>query len=118
MDVAPMTDGLGFAAFKAVLALVLVLAAIVVSAWAARRVRGGLSAAPGWFRIRASAMLGTRERIVLVEAAGAHLLLAVSPGQVRVLHTYDQAPSLPEAEFAAGSFAARLRELGARRGES
>ncbi|MHA7833824.1 MAG: FliO/MopB family protein, partial [Algiphilus sp.] len=48
-------------------------------------------------RVRATHALSPRERVVLVDAAGAHLLLSVGPQGVRVLHTYDARPDLPEA---------------------
>ena len=72
----------------------LVLVLIGIAAWFLRRymaVRGN----GGLISIRGGLALGSRERIVLVEVRGMHLLLGVSPGRVQKLHVFDPAVSGP-----------------------
>lgn len=89
-----MVDGTAAMALRAMLALMLVVGLILAAAWLLRRVRGAVPGG-GWFRVRAAHAIGPRDRVLLVEAAGAHLLLSVSAGGVRLLHAYDEAPELP-----------------------
>jgi flagellar protein FliO/FliZ len=93
----------------AVLNLLLVLGLILALAWVVRRFKGGRGApGQGQLRIRASLSLTLKERIVLVDAAGEHLLLGVSPTGITCLHRYATPPAeiAPDAQF---SFASLLR---------
>ncbi|MCK5771344.1 FliO/MopB family protein [Algiphilus sp.] len=110
MEAASLTDGTAAAALRAFVALLVVVALILATAWGVRRLRGGFVPAAGWFRVRAAHALGPRDRVMLVDAAGAHLLLSVGQNGVRVLHRYDDAPELPEAQ-AAMPFAERLARM-------
>lgn len=99
--------------------LALVLALIFVCAWAARRF--GLLQQPGGGRlikVVSSAMVGQRERVVVVEVGGTWLVLGVAAGQVRALHAM-AAETLPETQggaamsamnerFGAGAFSRKL----------
>ncbi|AOY94742.1 flagellar biosynthetic protein FliO [Cupriavidus sp. USMAA2-4] len=81
--------GSGAAASLAQLGLGLfcVIALILALAWFARRsglVRQGQA---GVMRTIGSAMLGARQRLVLVEVGDTWLVLGVSPGEIRTLHT-------------------------------
>lgn len=111
MEATSLADGTGAAALRAFLALLAVVAAIFATAWLARRLRGRLGGGAGWFRVRAAHALGPRERVLLVDAAGAHLLLSVGSQGVRVLHRYATEPELPEAAPAPsfGEALARMR---------
>lgn len=112
MDATNLTDGTAAVAIRTIGALLLVLALIIVTAWAARRMRSLRAGGGRWFTVRAAHALGPRERVMLVEAAGAHLLLSVGSGGVRLLHHYNEAPVLPEAAAPlGGSFAERLAQL-------
>lgn len=67
--------------------LAVVVALIFLCAWAARRF--GLQA-PGsgrLLKVVSSAMVGQRERVVVVEIGDSWLVLGVAAGQVRALHT-------------------------------
>lgn len=110
MEATSLADGAGAAAVRALIALIVVVGAILATAWVARRVRGRIAGGHGWFVVRAAHALGPRERVLLVEAAGAHLLLSVGAGGVRVLHRFDAAPELPEGG-PAPSFAQALARL-------
>jgi flagellar protein FliO/FliZ len=113
MEASSLADGTGAAALRASLALLAVVAAIFATAWLARRLRGRLGAGGGWFRVRAAHALSPRERVLLVEAAGAHLLLSVGSQGVRVLHRYASPPELPEAAPAPSFGEALARKRGA-----
>jgi flagellar protein FliO/FliZ len=100
--------------------LALVLALIFGCAWLARRF--GLLQQPGSGRlvkVVSSAMVGQRERVVVVEVGSTWLVLGVAAGQVRALHSMP-AEALPEAQgttlnamsgrFGAGAFSQKLLE--------
>jgi flagellar protein FliO/FliZ len=64
------------------LSLVLVVGFIFAAAWVVRRMPLGLGRGNGPLKILAALPLGPRERLVLVEARGEELLIAVSPAGV------------------------------------
>ena len=66
-----------------VVSLALVVGFILAAAWVVRRMPlGGLGRGNGPLKILAALPLGPRERLVLVEARGEELLIAVSPAGV------------------------------------
>jgi flagellar protein FliO/FliZ len=65
-----------------VLSLVLVVGFILAAAWIVRRLPLGLGRATGPLKVLAALPLGPRERLVLVEARGEEILIAVSPAGV------------------------------------
>jgi len=65
-----------------VLSLALVVGFIFAAAWVVRRLPMGLGRATGPLKILAALPLGPRERLVLVEARGEEILIAVSPAGV------------------------------------
>jgi flagellar protein FliO/FliZ len=105
---------------QAGLGLTLVLAMIFGCAWLARRFGLQPSSSGRLLKVVSSAMVGQRERVVVVELGGQWLVLGVAAGQVRALHTMP-AQTLPEADAAsalpglagfpgAGAFSNRLLE--------
>jgi flagellar protein FliO/FliZ len=112
---------------QAGLGLALVLALIFGCAWVARRF--GLLQQGGsgrLIKVVSSAMVGQRERVVVVEVGSTWLVLGVAAGQVRALHSMP-AETLPEAHgtaamsatngmqvmsgrFGAGAFSQKLLE--------
>jgi flagellar protein FliO/FliZ len=64
------------------LSLLLVVGFIFAAAWVVRRMPLGLGRANGPLKVLAALPLGPRERLVLVEARGEELLIAVSPAGV------------------------------------
>jgi flagellar protein FliO/FliZ len=91
---------------QAGLGLAVVLALIFGCAWVARRF--GLLQQGGSGRlvkVISSAMVGQRERVVVVEVGSTWLVLGVAAGQVRALHSMP-AEALPEAHGAAAMNAA------------
>jgi flagellar protein FliO/FliZ len=95
-----------------VLSLLLVLGLIIGLAWLVGRLRGFTGgAAAGPLRVAASAAVGMKERIVLVDAAGAWLLLSVAPGRIEVLHRYEGRPEGLAVAAAPPGFAAILARM-------
>jgi flagellar protein FliO/FliZ len=64
------------------LSLALVVGFIFAAAWVVRRMPMGFTRGNGPLKVLAALPLGPRERLVLVEARGEELLLAVSPAGV------------------------------------
>jgi len=94
------------------LSLLLVIALIIGLAWLVSRMRGlaaGTGAGP--LRVAAAASLGMKERVVLVDAAGAWLLLSVAPGRIEVLHRYEQRPDGIDVAAPPPGFAALLARM-------
>jgi flagellar protein FliO/FliZ len=67
--------------------LVMVLGAVFVIAFVARRMRGASSAGSNGIEVLAQASLGAKEKAVIVRVDGERLLLGVATGQVSLLKT-------------------------------
>jgi len=94
------------------MSLLLVIGLIIFLGWLVSRMRGlNAGGSHGPLKVAAAVSLGMKERLVLVEAAGAWLLLAVTPGNVRLLHRYEQRPEGLVASAAPVGFAALLDRL-------
>ena len=100
---------------QAGLGLGLVLAMIFGCAWLARRFGLQASGSGRLLKVVSSAMVGQRERVVVVEVGGQWLVLGVAAGQVRALHTMP-AQAIPDESAApdipgfatAGAFSSKL----------
>jgi flagellar protein FliO/FliZ len=79
---------------QAGLGLAFVVAMIFGCAWLARRFGLQAGGSGRLLKVVSSAMVGQRERVVVVEVGGQWLVLGVAAGQVRALHTMP-AQSLP-----------------------
>jgi len=95
--------------------LIVVLAAILIFAWALRRL-GSLSASEaGRFKVLAALSLGARERVVLVQAGDKQLVLGVAPGRVQTLCILEGEQAIKigatGSHGAGDSFAERLAAL-------
>ena len=75
---------------KMVAGLLLVLAIIAAIVWILKRFALHPGPASGAIKIIASAAVGQRERIVLVEVENTRLVLGVAPGRVNTLHCIDR----------------------------
>jgi flagellar protein FliO/FliZ len=62
-----------------------VLLALFAFAWALRRLGQFSRLEPGSFKVLAALSLGSRERVVLVQAGAKQLVLGVAPGRVQTL---------------------------------
>jgi flagellar protein FliO/FliZ len=75
-----------------VLSLALVIGFIFAAAWLVRRMPLGLGKSNGPLKVLAALPLGPKERLVLVEARGEELLIAVSPAGVFNVGAHRAAP--------------------------
>lgn len=97
--------------------LAVVLALIFACAWVARRFGLQQMGSTRLLKVVSSAMVGQRERVVVVEIGGSWLVLGVAAGQVRALHTMP-AEKLADTDAApiaggmagAGAFSQKLLE--------
>jgi len=106
---------------QAAFGLVMVVGLIFLCAWVARRLGLQRQSSGRLVKVVASTMVGQRERVVVVEVGTSWLVLGVTPGQIRSLHTMP-AGELPSAEatsgtgvaavtnFAANAFSQKLRD--------
>jgi flagellar protein FliO/FliZ len=90
---APGVAGLG----QVTLALCIVLGAIFVCAWFARRMRNISSGRAGAVSVVAELRLGPKERAVLLQVGSTQLLVGVAPGQISALHVLAEPLSLQVA---------------------
>lgn len=72
---------------QVVLGLVVVLAAIIGSAWLFRRMSSGVIGIPRHLRVVSAVMVGQRERVVIVEIGDEWLVLGVTAHAVSLLST-------------------------------
>ena len=84
---------------QAGLGLAFVVAMIFGCAWVARRFGLQQAGSGRLLKVVSSAMVGQRERVVVVEIGGQWLVLGVAAGQVRPLHTM-AAQHLPDSDAA------------------
>ncbi len=77
----------GAALWQGLLGLLVVLAILMAFFWLMRRFSPGQTGAQGVVKVVGGVMLGTREKLVVVEVGETWLLLGVGGGQVNTLHT-------------------------------
>ncbi|MDP2832678.1 MAG: flagellar biosynthetic protein FliO [Pseudomonadota bacterium] len=77
----------GSVLFQGLLGLLIVLAVMMAFFWFMRRFSPGQTGAQGVVKVVGGVMLGTREKLVVVEVGDTWLLLGVGGGQVNALHT-------------------------------
>lgn len=114
--------GSGAALVQTVASVLLVVGIIFACAWLARRFGLQRLGGSGIVKVVASAPLGQRERVIVVEVpGGTWLVLGVTPTQVNTLHSLP-AQALPHAGNAAPDspgivqqFSSRLQEALGRR---
>lgn len=109
--VAPANLSTAHSLGSAALNLVIVLALIFALAWVLRRVRGLRNNQPGQINIKATLSLSMKERVMLIDAAGEHLLIGVSPSGITKLHRFTK--PLPESVVPENQFSNLLRRLNA-----
>jgi flagellar protein FliO/FliZ len=84
--------------------LIAVVVTILALGWVLRRMPGAGRSANGAMRIRSALAVGTRERVLWIEAGGKHLLIGVTAQNVSKLHEFTEvpaeAPPAPSSEFA------------------
>lgn len=99
--------------FQTFFSLLLVILLIIGIAWVLRRSGRFGSALGGQLRAIGGLSLGGRDRILLVDAGGTHLLLGISPGGgIQTLYVFPEPLELGD-EYNGGAppFAATLQKL-------
>ena len=91
-------------------ALIAIIALILAAAWLVKRT--GVNG----LKISASASLGARERVVVVDVEDARLVLGVTAGQINLLHKLP--PSAPTEEIPQTDFQSVMKNLLKRGGRS
>ncbi len=91
------------------LGLGLVVALILLLAWGLRRMGGATGFGHAGLRVVASLPLGTRERVVLIQAGEQQLLIGVAPGRVNLLQRFETPVIDPQAT-PSHPFSDRLRD--------
>lgn len=75
-----------------------IIAFILIAAWLAKRFGlAGKTAAARGLKVSASASLGPRERVVIVDVEDARLVLGVTASNINLLHTLPPAPAAEDA---------------------
>ena len=75
------------------LSLIVVLGLIFALAWLLKRVQGVRLGGPANLRIHAGLQVGPKEKVLMIEAGGQHLLIGVSAGSVNTLHVFAEPPT-------------------------
>ena len=92
--------------------LFLVIIVIGGLAWLFKRFGIGTATSSGSIKVIATAGVGQRERIVLVEIENTRLVLGVAPGRVSILHSLDKSseklPSSHLSELTTHEFSGKL----------
>jgi len=80
---------------QVVFGLAVVLGAIALTAWLARRYMPAMRGAGGLVKVVGGAMVGPKERVVVVEVGETWLVLGVTAQQVNALHTLPRPANSP-----------------------
>ena len=89
------------------LSLMLVIAVLLVMAWAMRRLGRFQSQTASRLQVLGGLRLGARERILLVEAEGRRILVGVSPGGLRTLLVFAEGTAREASTPAETSFSVK-----------
>lgn len=81
---------------QTILGLAIVISAIFVFAWLAKKLQAHNFARGNSMQILGAMPVGTKEKAVLIHVNGQSILLGVAPGRVSALHIFDRAVALPE----------------------
>ncbi|MGH1371888.1 MAG: flagellar biosynthetic protein FliO [Cellvibrionaceae bacterium] len=97
---------------QVLLGLLFVIGLVFALAWILKRVGQGSLVGGQQMKVVAAMPMGTRERIVLVDVGGQHILLGVTATQINSLHVFDEPVDLSRAsESAPTDFSAKLKEI-------
>ncbi len=115
----PEAPGLSPSALlQTALALALVVGILFLAAYLLRKLNGGRGFGnSGPLRVVGGLMIGTRERIVLVEIDDTWIVVGLVPGQIRTLHTLPKG-QLPPAGDGERPFAQWLKQIAERKNEA
>ncbi len=109
---APPMPNQGAYMLQVLLGLLFVIGLVFALAWLLKRVGQGTLVASQQMKVVAALPMGTRERIVLIEVGGQHLLLGITPTQINTLHVFDEPVDLEASGRSSTSdFSAKLKEI-------
>lgn len=114
---APQAPGVGYGAGleglgQLTLSMVVVVALIFACFWVTKRLNNGTGIAKKHMKVVSSSMVGTKERVVIVEVKNTWLVLGVGNGNVNKLHELPKPDEqLPETTSVPATFGAKLSEL-------
>lgn len=94
-----------------VMALFGIIVLIFAISWFVKRFGQGGFTQNQHIKIIATMPLGTRERIVLIEAGGQQLLLGITAAAINTLHVFNEPVVLPEREPGASDFSRKLMTI-------
>jgi flagellar protein FliO/FliZ len=99
---------------RVMLSLGAIVALIFAAGWLTRRLQSRQFIGGRRLRCVESMSIGTRERVLLIEADGKRLLVGVGAGGVRALHVYEGTVTVEQAQasVAVPPFAELLSRLG------
>ncbi len=96
---------------QTVLSLLFILGLLFLATYLLRKTGAGRGlGSNGPLRIVGNLMIGTRERIVLVEVGDTWLVVGVGPSQIRTLHTLAKG-ELPDSTMNAQPFGQWLKQM-------
>lgn len=95
IQAAPSYSDTGSSLASMVGSLVVVLALIFAFAWLMRRVQGLRPAGASTLKIEGGLQLGPKERVVILQAGEARLLLGVTAGSITLLQRMDDTQAAP-----------------------
>ncbi len=98
------------------LGLMFILALIFGISWFVKRFGQGTFAGNTHMKVLATLPLGTRERIVLIDAGGQQLLLGITPTQINTLHVFETPVIANAAEANTSEFSRKLMAILQRNG--
>ncbi|HBX36642.1 MAG TPA: flagellar biosynthetic protein FliO [Pseudohongiella sp.] len=75
---------------QTVLWLMVIIGLILALAWVARRFSGATGFGGQGMKVISALPVGNRERVALVQVGDKQLLLGVAPGNVNLLHVFDE----------------------------
>ncbi len=96
---------------KLTLGLLLVVLIILGLAWLVKRFNLSQHSQNGLIRIIAGLPLGTRDRIVLLQVGDEQILLGLSPGRIRKLHTLSNPLIQEQEQVTVSAFAHKLDRI-------
>lgn len=104
----------GMLMLQVLLGLIVVLAAIVATAWLLRRLGVSQMRGNANMRVVGAVAVGPRERVILVEVRDTWLVLGVAPGRVNAVHQMAKpldADTATDSAAAAADFKSRLKQF-------
>ena len=92
-----------------VLGLVAIIAFIFLVAWMLRRVGGTPNASSGAMKIVSGLSLGNRDRVVLLQVGDQQILVGASPGNINLIHAFDEPAIMVERTSQGSDFYQKLQ---------